>query len=305
VKHTHLEVPLTARGERIDRFVADAGLGLSRARVQQLIELGLIKQAERPVAASHRLRGGEQLTVAVPGLIAAVPQPEDLPLQIVWQDADLVVVNKRVGVVVHPGAGHAQGTLVNALLHHVGDLAGINGELRPGIVHRLDKDTSGLLVVAKTDRALLGLQKAFASREIEKRYRALVAGRPEPEADIHTFYGRHPTQRVRFTGRLQQGKRAHTRYRTITQWASAAEIEVELLTGRTHQIRVHLAEQGHPLLGDALYGGKAGKRPDIIERQALHAWRLAFAHPVTGKALRFEAELPADYRKAQAALTKP
>jgi 23S rRNA pseudouridine1911/1915/1917 synthase len=250
----------------------------------------------RPAKASSRLRGGEQLVLRIPAPVAAVPVAEELPLDVLYEDKSLVVVNKAAGMVVHPGAGHASGTLVNALLHRVKDLAGIGGELRPGIVHRLDKDTTGCL------------QKAFKTRAVDKTYLALVHGHPKAEARIETLYGRHPVHRRKFTGKVKEGKSAITVYRTRELFEGAALVEVDLLTGRTHQIRVHLAESGHPLLCDALYGagrkakGRVAEAQEALGRQALHAWRLAFTHPKTGKALKLEAPLPADLEAALARL---
>lgn len=263
----------------------------------------------RPVKAALRLRGGELLSVHIPAPVAAVPVAEELPLEVLHEDRDLVVVNKAAGMVVHPGAGHASGTLVNALLHRVKDLSGVGGELRPGIVHRLDKDTTGCLVVAKNERTLVALQKAFKTRAVEKTYLALVHGHPKKaEGRIETLYGRHPVHRQKFTGKVKEGKPAITVYRMRELFEGAALVEVDLLTGRTHQIRVHLAESGHPLLCDALYGagrkakGNVAEAQEALGRQALHAWRLAFEHPRTGKALKLEAPLPADFEAALARL---
>jgi 23S rRNA pseudouridine1911/1915/1917 synthase len=243
-----------------------------------------------------------------------IPAPEpttavaqDLPLQFLYEDKDLVVVDKPAGMVVHPAAGHASGTLVNALLFRVKDLQGVGGELRPGLVHRLDRDTTGCLVVAKHEKALRALQASFKGREVEKIYRALVHGKPKDAGRIETLYGRHPVHRKRFTGKVKEGKHAVTEFRVMERFEGAAEVEVTLHTGRTHQIRVHLSESGHPLLGDKTYGAKAGKgavkaAQEALGRQALHAWRLGFPHPRTGKVLHFEAPLPEDYLKATAIL---
>ena len=269
--------------------------------MQTLLESGLIRtSAGAPVTrASLRVKAGESYLVTVPPPEPAVPQAEDLPLEVLFEDKDLLVVNKPAGLVVHPGAGHRNGTLVNALLHHVKDLAGVGGVLRPGLVHRLDKDTSGVLVVAKHDRSLVGLQAAFKARDVEKTYLALVHGLAPDEGTFSTLYGRHPTQRMRFTGRVREGKNAVTHFKTVKRFATATELEVQLETGRTHQIRVHLSEAKLPLLGDTLYGTKASLRPDVISRQALHAYRLAFEHPRTGKALTFEAKVPQDFVDAR------
>ena len=298
------QAPPEARGERLDQHLARTFTELTRSRIQGLIEAGHVQVNGRPAKAALRLRGGEQLLLQIPAPVAALPAAEELPLELLHEDKDLVVVNKAAGMVVHPGAGHASGTLVNALLHRVRDLAGVGGELRPGIVHRLDKDTTGCLVVAKNERALVGLQKAFKTRAVEKTYLALVHGSPKPEARIETLYGRHPVHRRKFTGKVKEGKPAVTVYRTREFFEGAALVEVDLLTGRTHQIRVHLAESGHPLLGDALYGagrkakGRVAEAQEALGRQALHAWRLAFVHPRTGKALKLEAPLPADFEAA-------
>ncbi|WP_093515765.1 RluA family pseudouridine synthase [Stigmatella erecta] len=292
--------PPEARGERLDQHLARAFPELTRSRIQGLIDAGHVLADGRPMKASARLRGGELLSLHVPPPVAAVPQAEALPLEVLHEDRDLVVVNKAAGMVVHPGAGHASGTLVNALLHRVKDLAGVGGELRPGIVHRLDKDTTGCMAVAKNEQALVALQKAFKTRAVEKTYLALVHGHPKAEGRIETLYGRHPVHRQRFTGKVKEGKSAVTVFRTRELFEGAALVEVDLLTGRTHQIRVHLSESGHPLLCDALYGAGRKAKGQVAEaqaqlgRQALHAWRLSFAHPRTGKVLTLEAPVPED-----------
>jgi 23S rRNA pseudouridine1911/1915/1917 synthase len=265
----------------------------------------------KPAKTAQRLRGGEEVRLSVPAAVPVQTEAEDLPLRLLHQDRDLVVIDKAAGMVVHPAAGNWSGTVVNALLHRVRDLGGVGGELRPGIVHRLDKDTSGCLVVAKNEAALAALQRSFKAREVDKRYLALVLGSPKASGEMDTFFGRHPKDRKRFTGKLLEGKRALTRYRVLEQLADAALVEVELLTGRTHQIRVHFAEAGHPLLGDATYGGrrqpkgKAALALEVIGRQALHAWRLGFAHPRTGKPLSFEAPLPEDFQRGLDLLREP
>jgi 23S rRNA pseudouridine1911/1915/1917 synthase len=236
------------------------------------------------------------VALEIPPPAPAEPQAQDLPLRVLHEDADLLVLDKAAGMVVHPAAGHADGTLVNALLHRVKDLRGVGGQLRPGIVHRLDRDTSGCLVVAKHEQALRALQQAFAGRDVHKRYLAIVHGVPRAaQATIDTPYGRHPTQRKKFTGKLKAGKRAVTAYQVRERFPAAALLEVALHTGRTHQIRVHLAEAGHPLLGDALYGRR---RTEAIGRQALHAWKLDFPHPRTGARMAFEAPPPPDFAAA-------
>jgi 23S rRNA pseudouridine1911/1915/1917 synthase len=222
--------------------------------------------------------------------------PQALPLEILYEDRDLVAINKQPGMVVHPGAGNRDGTLVNALLHHVKDLSGVGGVLRPGIVHRLDKDTSGVMVVAKSADALEALHESFASREVEKVYLALVHGHPAKEGTFRTLHGRHPKNRLKFTGRLKRGKTAVTHWRVLESLNDAAKVEVTLETGRTHQIRVHFAEAGFPLLGDTLYGRR---KTNIIARQALHAWRLAFIHPRSGSWVKLTAPVPMDFENAE------
>lgn len=251
-----------------------------------------------------RLRGGETIAWEVPPPVEAELVAEDLPIKVLYQDADLLVVDKAAGMVVHPGAGHASGTLANAVLHQVKDLAGVGGALRPGLVHRLDKDTSGLLVIAKHDAALAALQASFKNREVEKIYLALVAGRlKDAGGTFRTLYGRHPRARQKFSSKVKSGKSAVTHWSLRAQFARGAEVEVQLETGRTHQIRVHFADAGHPILGDVTYGGsKLGE--GIIARQALHAWKLSFPHPSKPETMHFEAKPPADYRKAVSQLKK-
>jgi 23S rRNA pseudouridine1911/1915/1917 synthase len=298
----------SARGSRFDQALVEAFPGLSRARLQSLIRDGRALVDGKPAKSASRVKGGERVELNLPPPLPARPEAENLPLTVLFQDRDLLVLDKAAGMVVHPAAGHWRGTLVNALLHHVRDLGGVGGTLRPGLVHRLDKDTSGCMVVAKNDAALAGLQAAFKTRRVEKTYLALVHGRPPKEGRIETPYGRHPRHRQRFTGKLRTGKPAVTVYRVRERLQGATLLEVDLLTGRTHQIRVHLAEAGHPLLGDALYGGtrKGDARVKAVQatlgRQALHAWRLAFPHPRTGGRRAFEAPLPADLGAALEAL---
>ncbi len=292
-----------ARGERLDRFLASQLTGLSRSRLQALIAAGEVRVDGRPARASARLKGTEAISVNVPAPEPVALEPEAIPLSVVYQDKSLLVLDKPAGLVVHPGAGNRSGTLVNALLHHVKDLGGIGGELRPGIVHRLDKDTSGLMVVAKTQPALEALQRAFAGRAVDKRYLALVAGQPPDAGEFDTLHGRDPKNRLRFSSKVKRGKRAVTRFRVLRRFPEAALVEVELFTGRTHQIRMHFAEAGHPLLGDALYGGRRQQRSPYIGRQALHAFSLAFDHPKTGKRVSFRAEEPDDFREAYRRLT--
>ena len=258
-------------------------------------ERGVIRR--RP---GERLAGGESLAVRRPPAVAAVPQPEALPLDIVHEDAHLIVVVKPAGMPVHPGPGHAGKTLVNALLAHCPDLPGIGGVQRPGIVHRLDKDTSGLIVAAKDERAHTGLAGQLKARKVKKTYLALVEGRLEPrEALIDAPVGRDPNNRRRMMVGGAAAREAQTAYRVRTFYNGCSLVEVSPITGRTHQIRVHFASLGHPLVGDIVYG-----RPShLVERQLLHAWRLAFRHPVDGRDLAFEAPLPPDLTEALTTLT--
>lgn len=299
-------LPPEAKGQRLDAALSLAFPALSRSRLQALIDGGRVSVGGRVVLKpSVRMKGGEEISVEIPPPAPAEPIAQDLPLRVLYEDKELIVLDKAAGMVVHPAAGHADGTMVNALLHRVTDLAGIGGELRPGIVHRLDKDTSGCMVVAKNEQALAALQAAFKSREVQKTYLAIVHGAPKrAEGRIETLYGRHPVHRKKFSGKVKAGKSAVTQYRVRESFEGAALIEVDLLTGRTHQVRVHFAELGHPLLCDSLYGGaRKGKGATneaqaVLGRQALHAWRLAFTHPRTGKPLAFEAEIPRDFAEA-------
>ncbi len=234
--------------------------------------------------------------------------PEDIPLDVLFEDADILVVNKPAGLVVHPAAGHPKGTLVNAILHHLqGERPPGKEPERPGIVHRLDKDTSGVMVIAKSVRARDALVERFAKHDIERAYLAIAVGHPPEKATWETLHGRHPKDRKRFSSRVAKGKRAVTHLRVLERLHGAALVECRLETGRTHQIRVHLADAGHPLLGDPLYGGRP-KDPRLraaagaLGRQALHARLLGFVDPITGESRRFEVEAPADFRAALAAL---
>jgi 23S rRNA pseudouridine1911/1915/1917 synthase len=301
---TVLTVEPGEAGVRLDRWLAARLPEVSRARLQALIAEGAVRVDGGAARAASRVRAGQSVEVAVPAPAAAAPQPEDIPLRVVHEDADLLVVDKPAGLVVHPGAGTAAGTLVNALLHRVKDLSGIGGVLRPGIVHRLDRGTSGLLVVAKNDAAHQALARQFASRSVEKEYRAVVLGRPRRAAGtIEAPIGRDPVHRKRMSVRAAGGRAARTSYAVAEALDGAALLRVHIHTGRTHQIRVHLASIGHPVLGDAVYGGRrvpasasARLREALagLDRPALHAARLSFTHPATGERLSFESPLPDD-----------
>jgi 23S rRNA pseudouridine1911/1915/1917 synthase len=288
---------------RLDRWLAERLPGLSRARLQRLIEQGQVTIAGRPGRSAARLKPGQQVTLDEPDPVPALPRPEALPLSVVHEDAWLVVVDKPAGMVVHPGAGTPGGTLVNALLHHVRDLSGIGGVTRPGIVHRLDKGTSGLIAIAKDDATHRELSRQFARREVDKQYLAIVIGHPAPSGEIDAPIGRDPVHRKRMAVSAPRSRAARTSFR-VEQWLDgAALLRVQLHTGRTHQVRVHLASLGHPLAGDPTYAG--GRRPvcrrhearaalEALGRPALHAAKLRFLHPGTGRALELESPLPAD-----------
>jgi len=255
----------------------------------------------RPAKANLRVKAGSVITVALPEPIEAAPVPEDLPLPIVYQDADVIVVDKPAGMVVHPAAGHESGTLVNALLHHVDDLSGIGGEKRPGIVHRLDRGTSGLMVVAKHDAAHQELARQFHDREVEKEYVALVWGVVQAGRRIEDPIGRDPVDRKKMSARARRSREAVTRIVRVFHVNPALTLaQIAIHTGRTHQIRVHLSAIGHPIVGDALYGGVHRRvQADIkavnrLDRPFLHAAKLAFKHPTDGRRMAFESELPAD-----------
>jgi len=290
--------------------LARRGPEVSRSRIQRLVADSRVLVDGRPAKASARLRGGERIELAIPEPEPSGLVPQDLPLSVLYEDRDVLVLDKRAGMVVHPARGSPHSTVVNALLHRLGSGPGA----RLGLVHRLDKDTSGCLVVARTEAALASLQEQFRGRTVEKTYLALCHGRLADEGLLDTPYGRHPRDRTRFTSRVRTGRRAVTRFRSLDRFGAQATLaEVRLETGRTHQIRVHMSEAGHPLLADATYGGtrrEARLPPDhpvrraaaAAGRQALHAWRLAFDHPRSGRRLRVEAPIPADLLSALAAL---
>ena len=291
-------------GGRLDKALAEAS-GLSRERVKALlVEERVLLAGKVAAQASVKVADGTPFEIRVPAAIPAEAAPQDIPLTIVFEDEHLIVVDKPAGLVVHPAAGNPDGTLVNALLHHCrGQLSGIGGVERPGIVHRIDKETSGLLVVAKTDKAHEGLARQFADHSIERAYFAIVQGRPmPPTGTVSGFIGRsdHDRKKMAVLHELnKRGKHAVTHYRTVEAFAGASLVECRLETGRTHQVRVHMASIGHALLGDPVYGRTPTRfRPLLNElrfaRQALHAAVLGFIHPVTGAALRFESALPAD-----------
>ena len=300
-----LTFPDDGEPERLDSFVTRMVGAMTRSAVQKLIEGGHVTVAGASQKPSLKLKGGERVAVLVPPPSAAEAAAEDIPLEILYEDEDLVVVNKPAGMVVHPGAGTSGGTLVNALLGHCDDLSGIGGTMRPGIVHRIDKDTSGILVVAKNDRAHNSLAHQFKEHTIKRVYLALVYGAPKGDrGKIESVIGRHPVDRKRMSGKARRGKHAVTHWQVIGRFSGITLVRLRLETGRTHQIRVHLSEAGHPLVGDRVYGG-SGRLASVtdprlkglikeLDRQALHAKTLGFIHPATGDYLEFDTELPAD-----------
>lgn len=290
-------------GLRLDRVLATEIAGHSRSQIQRLIEDGCVTLPRvKTVKANTAVRDGDLITVTLPEPVAAEPAAEDIPLDILFQDADVIVIDKPAGMVVHPGAGNEAGTVVNALLHHVTDLSGIGGELRPGIVHRLDKGTSGVMVVAKNDAAHQELSRQFHDREVEKQYVALVWGLVQQRKRIDIPIGRDPVHREKVSTRARRARSAVTRVTWARHVPGLSLLRIAIHTGRTHQIRVHLNAIGHPIVGDSLYGGVHRRVPPQLRavlrltRPFLHAERLAFTHPRTGEYLEFTTPLPQDLR---------
>jgi 23S rRNA pseudouridine1911/1915/1917 synthase len=287
-------------GERLDNFLTALLPAQSRSQIQRLIKEGRVHGPGKTLRASTAVRAGQVFSIDVPPAAPATLEAQALPLRIVYEDPDLVVLEKPAGMVVHPGAGHASGTLVNALLHHIGDLSGIGGELRPGIVHRLDRGTSGLMVVAKHDRAHQELTRQFTAREVEKEYAALVWGVVQAGRRIEEAIGRDPVNRQKMSTRARRARSAVTRVTFARHFAGVSFVRVAIATGRTHQIRVHLSGIGHPVVGDATYGGVHRRTPpDLrmvqrLERPFLHSTRLAFSHPSDGRRVEFDSPLPPD-----------
>jgi len=278
-------------GQRLDVFLAEVFTDRSRSFFQKLIRDGLVKVDDRPVTkAGYSLSSEEEVTVAFPEPEILSVEPEDIPLDVVYEDDQVILVNKPKGMVVHPAAGHFTGTLVNALLYHCKDLSGINGVLRPGIVHRIDRDTTGIIIACKTDLAHRSIAEQLRVHSISRRYRAIVKGDlPDDEGTITGDIGRDPRERKKMAV-VPNGKEAVTHYTVLERFGDYTFVECRLETGRTHQIRVHMAHIGHPLLGDEVYGN--GKSPFRTEGQVLHAGTLGFVHPVTGEYMEFTAELP-------------
>jgi len=295
--------------ERLDTFLRTQFPAMSRGALQRLIQEGHIRVNGQPAKVTHHPRAGELIEIRLPEARSALARPEEIPLAILFEDEDLLVLNKPPGLVVHPAAGHAEHTLVNALLHHcAGRLSGIGGVARPGIVHRLDKETSGCLVVAKNDATHNALSEQFASRKIGKMYHAIVCGELAKESgEISLSIMRHPSHRKRMAAVEGQGREAHTTFRILERLKAATLVEATLHTGRTHQIRVHFQHLRHPVVGDATYGSRQNRRLEELSgyrapRQMLHAHTLAFVHPRTGRTETFSARWPEDFKEALTAL---
>jgi len=292
------ELRADAPGERLDVFVTRRMPSLTRSRVQRLVQQGLVRVAGEPARSSLRLDAGQLVTVTVPPPAEAAARAEDIALDIIFEDPDILAVNKPPGMTVHPSPGHATATLVNAILAHCADLSGVGGVLRPGIVHRLDRDTSGVILVAKNDAAHGELARQLKERLVDKTYLALVEGTPAPqEGIIDAPIARDPRNRQRMAV-VERGRSSQTSYRVLERFTGVSLLEAKPRTGRTHQIRVHLAAVGHPVVGDKIYG----KRSPIIGRHFLHAARIAFTHPRTGERMELEAPLAPDLQHALDAL---
>lgn len=296
-EHVTFTVPEEFAGERLDKWLAapERDLQMTRSAVQLRMEQQAVLVNGTPVPKNYRQRGGDVIEITLPEPEPLTLEPENIPLDIVYEDADLLVVNKPKGMVVHPAPGHATGTLVHALLYHCGDqLSGINGVVRPGIVHRIDRNTSGLLMVAKTDAAHHSLSAQIQAHSFTREYQAVAVGRfREPSGTIDAPIGRHPVDRKKMCVTQKNSKRAVTHYETILAYQKATHLRLRLETGRTHQIRVHLAYLGHPVLGDDAYG----KPYPGLEGQCLHAAKIGFVHPTTGQYLEFESPLPDYFRR--------
>ena len=290
-----IDVPDEETGERIDSFLSGK-TDFTRTRIQQLIKDRNITVNGKPTKSSYKIEENDEIAIEVPEVETTEIKPENIKIDIVYEDSDIAVINKQAGLVVHPAHGHYSGTLVNAILYHIKDLSGINGEIRPGIVHRLDKDTSGLIVIAKNDKVHTVLTEMFQEKKIRKTYLAILKGKlNKSEGKIVTQIGRDKNDRKKMTviDDITKGKNAITNYRVISQNNLFTLVKVNIETGRTHQIRVHMRYLGYPILGDSVYG-----RKDNEKRQMLHAYKLEFIHPITGRQMEFTGEIPEDFQKA-------
>ena len=298
------EISAEKAGERIDKFLSGELSELSRSYIQKLLKEGMVTLNGRPLKANYRLREKDEIEIRIPPAMEPDILPEDIPLDILYEDRDVLVVNKPKGMVVLPAAGHYTGTLVNALMYHCKDqLSGINGVMRPGIVHRIDMNTTGVLVVCKNDFAHNSLAEQLKVHSITRVYYAIVFGNlREDEGTVHAPIGRHPTDRKKMSIHSKQGRDAITHYRVLERFGAYTFIECRLETGRTHQIRVHMASIGHPLLGDEVYG--PARQPFSLEGQTLHAGVLGFIHPRTGEYVEFSAPLPAYFEELLEKLRK-
>lgn len=285
------------KGIRIDKLLSEKLGGVTRSHIQKLIDEGCVLLCGMPVKANYKLKDGDEISVEIPELKEPEIVPEDIPIEVVYEDDDMLVVNKPQGMVVHPAVGNYTGTLVNALLYYCGDsLSGINGERRPGILHRIDKDTSGLLMVAKSDRAHLGLSEQIKEHSLTRAYKALVHGGFQNDCGtINAPIGRHPTDRKKMTITEHNSREAITHYRVLERLGAYTFIECILETGRTHQIRVHMSKHGHPIVGDKTYGAR--KEDFRLEGQLLHAYKIGFVHPIKNEYMEFTSKLPDYYEK--------
>ncbi|MEE4357057.1 MAG: RluA family pseudouridine synthase [Desulfococcaceae bacterium] len=304
-----LSVEESEYGMRLDIFVASRISECSRSLAAALIRKGNVRVGGKEKKPGYRVQAGEHIRAVIPPPEIIAFEPEEIPLAVLYEDTDIAVIDKPPGLVVHPAPGHYSGTLVNALLHHCPDIAGIGGEMRPGIVHRLDQDTSGLLVIAKNAHAMAGLSGQFHQRTVKKKYMTIVHGQVKADSGIITLpVGRHPADRKKMSVISRKGKPAETRWQAKERFAGMSLLEIDLKTGRTHQIRVHCAAIRHPVVGDPLYGSRAGKIPDAkklltsVRRQMLHAKELSFVHPGSGRELHFASPLPEDMNRLLSAL---
>jgi 23S rRNA pseudouridine1911/1915/1917 synthase len=310
VRQIRFELSAADDGARLDQAIAGHVPELSRSQIQRLIRDGHVRLTEGRAKPALAVWQGLGVEIDLPAPVAGAAAAETLPLSILYADEDVVVIDKPSGMVVHPAAGHAKGTLVNALLHHIGKLSGVGGADRPGIVHRLDRGTSGVMVVARTDRAHRSLSQQFAERAVGKIYLALVWGTMSAGEKLSKPIGRDPRQRLKMSTRARRSRPATTRIERVEPLGGVSLLDVAIGTGRTHQIRVHLSEAGHPVVGDALYGGKRKSVPprlaalSRLDRPFLHAFRLTFAHPADGRPMTFEAPLPDDLHQVLGALRR-